>query len=44
MGSGELWRLRGIDVGYFERLYTQLVRHVSQGRLLRGSSTASTEP
>jgi hypothetical protein len=39
MGSGELWRLRGVDVGYFERLYTQLVRHVSQGRLLRGSST-----
>jgi hypothetical protein len=39
MGSGELWRLRSLDPGYFERLYTQLVRHVSQGRLLRGSST-----
>jgi hypothetical protein len=39
MGSGEMWRLRAIDPGYFERLYTQLVRHVSQGRLLRGSST-----
>jgi hypothetical protein len=39
MGSGELWRLRTLDPGYFERLYTQLVRHVSQGRLLRGSST-----
>jgi hypothetical protein len=38
MGSGELWRLRTLDVGYFEALYTQLVRHVSQGRLLRGSS------
>ncbi|QDT73837.1 hypothetical protein [Lacipirellula limnantheis] len=38
MGSGELWRLRTLDPGYFERLYTQLVRHVSQGRLLRGSS------
>jgi hypothetical protein len=39
MGSGELWRLRQLDPGYFEQLYTQLVRHVSQGRLLRGSST-----
>jgi hypothetical protein len=38
MGSGELWRLRQLDPGYFEALYTQLVRHVSQGRLLRGSS------
>jgi hypothetical protein len=38
MGSGELWRLRGVDPGFFEILYTQLVRHVSQGRLLRGSS------
>jgi hypothetical protein len=38
MGSGELWRLRTLDPGYYERLYTQLVRHVSQGRLLRGSS------
>jgi hypothetical protein len=38
MGSGELWRLRMLDPGYFEQLYTQLVRHVSQGRLMRGSS------
>lgn len=38
LGSGELWRLRGVDEGHFERLYTQLVRHVAQGRLLRGSS------
>jgi hypothetical protein len=38
MGSGELWRLRQLDAGYFEQLYTQLVRHVGQGRLLRGSS------
>jgi hypothetical protein len=38
LGSGELWRLRGVDPGLFERLYTQLVRHVSEGRLLRGSS------
>lgn len=38
MGSGEMWRLRSVDTKYFEKLYTQLVRHVSQGRLLRGSS------
>ena len=38
MGSGELWRLRSMDVGYFEILYTRLIRHVTQGRLLRGSS------
>ena len=38
MGSGELWRLRTLDTGYFEILYTSLIRHVSQGRLLRGSS------
>ena len=38
MGSGELWRLRAVDPGFFEILYTQLVRHVSEGRLLRGSS------
>lgn len=38
VGSGELWRLRAIDEGYFERLYTKLVRHVSQGRSVMGSS------
>jgi len=38
LGSGEMWRLREFDEAYFERLYTKLVRHVSQGRLLRGSS------
>jgi hypothetical protein len=36
-GSGEFWRLRSLDVAAHERLTTQLVRHVSQGRLLRGS-------
>jgi hypothetical protein len=40
MGSGETWRLRGIDDAVFERLTTQLMRHVSQGRLLRGSRRA----
>jgi len=38
IGSGEFWRLRSLDPSYFEVLYTKLVRHVSQGRLLRGSS------
>ncbi len=38
IGSGEMWRLRTLDQGYFEVLYTKLIRHVSQGRLLRGSS------
>ncbi len=37
LGSGEMWRLRAEDDAYFERLYTKLIRHVSQGRLLRGS-------
>ena len=38
LGSGELWRLRSMDLSLFEVLYTKMVRHVSQGRLLRGSS------
>jgi len=37
-GSSELWRLRSLSIEHFEVLYTQLIRHVSQGRLLRGSS------
>lgn len=37
MASGEMWRLRAVDGAYFERLYTQLVRHVSQARFKRGS-------
>ncbi len=41
LGSSELWRLRSLSVEYFEVLYTQLIRHVSQGRLLRGSSLGS---
>ncbi len=38
VGSGEFWRLRMYESAYFDRLYTQLIRHVSQGRLLRDSS------
>ncbi len=38
LGSGEMWRLRAVDTAYFEQFYTKLIRHVSQGRLLRGSN------
>ncbi|MGC3966514.1 MAG: hypothetical protein QM775_03845 [Pirellulales bacterium] len=37
IGSGEFWRLRAKNSAYFTRLYTQMVRHVSQARLLRDS-------
>jgi hypothetical protein len=37
LGSGEMWRLRSLDVGHFETFYTKLIRYVSQGTLLRGS-------
>lgn len=37
MGSSEVWRLRALDTDYGERLWTSLLRHVSQGRLLQGS-------
>jgi hypothetical protein len=37
LGSGEMWRLREMGDEYFEQFYTKLLRHVSQGRLLRGS-------
>ncbi|MBI3839882.1 MAG: VWA domain-containing protein [Planctomycetia bacterium] len=38
LGSGEMWRLRALSDSYFEQFYTKLIRHVSQGRLLVGSS------
>lgn len=38
LGSGEMWRLRSVDPALFETYYTKLLRYVSQGRLLRGSS------
>jgi hypothetical protein len=37
MGSGEMWRLRSMGEDHFEQFYTKLLRHISQGRLLRGS-------
>ena len=36
--SGEMWRVRRVDVEYFQNYYLQLVRWVSQGRLLRDST------
>ena len=38
IGSGEMWRLRAVDEAFFEQFYTKLIRHVTQGRLLRGST------
>ena len=36
--SGEMWRIREVDVEYFQQYYTKLVRWASQGRLLRDSN------
>jgi von Willebrand factor type A domain len=41
LASGEMWRLRALDEKYFDTFYTKLIRHVSQGRLLRGSRMGS---
>jgi len=38
MGSGETWRLRRENERWFDTLWTKLIRHVSQGRMLRGSA------
>ena len=38
LGSAEIWRLRELNENYFVQFYTKLIRHVAQGRLLRGSS------
>lgn len=38
IGSSEMYRLRELDESYFETFYTKLIRHVTQGRLLRGSN------
>ena len=36
--SGEIWRTRSLDVNHFTNYYTKLIRYLTQGRLLRGSS------
>lgn len=38
LASGEMWRIRSMDVGFFETFYTKLIRYASQGRLARDSS------
>jgi len=40
VGSAELWRLRAVADAAYERLVAQCLRHVSQGRLARGSRRA----
>ena len=35
--SGEMWRVRRIDVDFFQDYYDQLIRWASQGRLIRDS-------
>lgn len=41
IGSGEMWRLRMMNDKYFEKIYTKLIRHVSQGRLQQRSQWGS---
>ena len=36
--SSEMWRVRKLDVEYFEQYYLKLIRWLSQGRLLRNST------
>ena len=36
--SGEMWRIRRLDVDYFQQYYLKLLRWASQGRLLRDST------
>ncbi|QDS93365.1 von Willebrand factor type A domain protein [Roseimaritima multifibrata] len=38
LGSGEMWRLRGVSDAYFDNFYTKLLRWVSEGRLMRDSN------
>ena len=36
--SSEMWRVRKLDVEYFEQFYLKLIRWLAQGRLLRNST------
>ena len=36
--SSEMWRIRRLDVEFFQQYYVKLIRWVSQGRLLRDST------
>lgn len=37
IGSGELWRIRSVNVEYFDRLWIKAIREVSQGRMKQGN-------
>jgi len=36
--SSEMWRIRRLDVEFFQQYYTKMIRWASQGRLLRDSN------
>lgn len=38
LGSSEMWRLRSVSPGHFNRFWTKAVRDVAQGRIKRGNS------
>ncbi|MBQ9456048.1 MAG: hypothetical protein IJU53_10310 [Thermoguttaceae bacterium] len=37
IGTGEFWRLRAQNPEYFTRFYTQIVRYITQGRMIQQS-------
>ncbi|MGL6197030.1 MAG: hypothetical protein ACRC2T_19635 [Thermoguttaceae bacterium] len=41
IGSAELWRLRMVNDSYFEKIFTKIIRYVSQGRLQNKSQRGS---
>ena len=38
VGTPEMWRLRSVSTGHFNRFWTKAVRDVAQGRIKRGNS------
>ena len=38
IGTPEMWRLRSVSTGHFNRFWTKAVRDVAQGRIKRGNS------
>ena len=38
LGTSEMWRLRSVSPGHFNRFWTKAVRDVAQGRIKRGNS------
>lgn len=41
LGSGEMWRLRRVGDKHHDQFWVKLVRHLGQGRLLRGAGRGS---